>query len=61
MGVGRIGRRRRRRRAVLITQAGLMGEAVVAHDQRGQAIGEGIDAGAGLGMRAFVGPDNVEA
>lgn len=39
----------------------LVGKAVVAHDQRGQAIGQGIDAGARLGVGALVGPHNVEA
>jgi len=61
VGIGRTGRRGRRGRATLVTQACLVGEAVVAHDQRGQAVGEGIDAGAGLRVGAIVGPDNVEA
>ena len=37
-----------------------MREAVVAHDEGCQAIGEGVDARAGLGVGALVGPNNVE-
>jgi hypothetical protein len=36
-------------------------EAVVAHDQRGQAIRERVDAGARLRVGALIGPHNVEA
>jgi hypothetical protein len=39
----------------------LVREAVVAHNQRCQTVSEGIHAGPGLGVRALVGPDNVEA
>jgi hypothetical protein len=39
----------------------LVGEAVIAHDERGQAVGEGIDARARLRVRALVGPYDVEA
>ena len=38
-----------------------MRKALLAHDQRGQPIGQGIDAGPRLGMGALVGPDDVEA
>jgi hypothetical protein len=38
-----------------------MGEAVVAHDQRGQAVGESVYAGARLIVGAFIGPYYIEA
>lgn len=37
-----------------------MREAVVAHDQCCETIGEGVDAGPGLRVRAFIWPDYVE-
>ncbi len=50
-----------RRKVTLLSRSVLVRKAVVAHDQRGQAIGEGVDAGAWLGVGALVRPDNVEA
>jgi len=38
----------------------LVGEAVIAHDQCREAIGEGVHAGPGLCVRALVRPDDVE-
>jgi hypothetical protein len=36
-------------------------EAVVTHDQRCESISKGIYAGPGLGVRALIRPDNIEA
>lgn len=47
--------------AELLSEAILVREALFAHDQGRKTIGQGIDAGAGLGVGALVGPDNVEA
>ena len=38
-----------------------MGEAVVAHDKRRQAVGEGVHASARLVVGAFVWPYDIEA
>lgn len=38
-----------------------MGEAVVAHDQGGEAVGKGVDARTRLGMGAFIGPYYIKA
>jgi hypothetical protein len=45
----------------LVSEATLVGEAVIAHDQRGQAIGECIYAGPWFRVGALVRPDNIEA
>jgi hypothetical protein len=45
----------------LLAKSVLVREAVFAHDQRSQAVRERIDARARLRVRAFVGPDDVEA
>ena len=61
-GVGvRGGPQQRSGRLSLQSQPVLVGEAVVAHDQRGQAVGEGIHARPRLVVGAFVRPYNVEA
>jgi hypothetical protein len=49
------------RDGALVAQAVLVGKAVVARDQRREAVGEGIDARARLRVGALIGPHNVEA
>jgi hypothetical protein len=53
--------RARRASRVLPVQLALVWEALVAHDERGQAVGESVNARARLHVGALVGPDNIEA
>lgn len=39
----------------------LVGEAIIAHDQRRETVRESVNASTGLVVGAFVGPYNVEA
>ena len=60
-GVRRGRLRARRASRVLPVLLALVGKALVAHDEGGQAVGEGVNARARLHVGALVGPDNIEA
>ena len=55
------GPKERGRRLSLQSQAVLVGEAIIAHDQRRETVRESVDAGTRLVVGTFIRPDNIEA